>query len=194
MRSSKGMISSNLHSENSQIIATSSEQNNNRNMQRYLESTDKFQLNHQPFNNSSAQNSTIKPSSSKLLVTHCKLPNALIKIHVKEERLHMHHPVNKAIKLCNSFAIEAFLKQSTNYFTSLHCGNGKEIQNNIPPSKAAAIFKQQNNQMGLVDLAQVQILARQLQITLPKNNDLRGKAFLSHSKEKMYLKLFTTLN
>ena len=48
--------------------------------------------------------------------------------------------------------------------------------------------------MGLVDLAQVQSLARQLQITLPKNNDLRGKAFLSHSKEKMYLKLFTTLN
>ena len=45
-----------------------------------------------------------------------------------------------------------------------------------------------------VDMAVVQSLAKQLQITLPKNGDLRGKAFVCHAKEQMLIRLYETLN
>jgi hypothetical protein len=37
-------------------------------------------------------------------------------------------------------------------------------------------------------------LARQLNIEMPRNIDLKSKNFLRLSKEKMYLRLFGTLN
>ena len=45
-----------------------------------------------------------------------------------------------------------------------------------------------------VDFAVVTSLAKQLQIKLPKNNDLRSKAFICHAKEQMLVKLFESLN
>ena len=51
-----------------------------------------------------------------------------------------------------------------------------------------------NNTNCNVDMVAVQSLAKQLQITLPKNGDLRSKAFICHAKEQMLTKLFETLN
>lgn len=51
-----------------------------------------------------------------------------------------------------------------------------------------------NNTCANVDMATVQSLAKQLQISLPKNGDLRSKAFICHAKEQMLTKLFDTLN
>ena len=51
-----------------------------------------------------------------------------------------------------------------------------------------------NNNIANIDMPTVQSLARQLQVTLPKNNDLRSKAFICHAKEQMLTKLFETLN
>ena len=51
-----------------------------------------------------------------------------------------------------------------------------------------------NNNFANVDMAIVQSLAKQLQITLPKNGDLRSKAFICHAKEQMITKLYDTLN
>jgi len=43
-------------------------------------------------------------------------------------------------------------------------------------------------------MAVVTSLAKQLQITLPKNNDMRSKAFICHAKEQMLVKLYEALN
>lgn len=51
-----------------------------------------------------------------------------------------------------------------------------------------------NNTTANVDMQVVQGLAKQLQIQLPKNGDLRGKAFICHSKEQMLTRLFETVN
>ena len=40
-----------------------------------------------------------------------------------------------------------------------------------------------NNTCANIDMSVVQSLAKQLQITLPKNGDLRSKAFICHAKE-----------
>ena len=45
-----------------------------------------------------------------------------------------------------------------------------------------------------VDLGTLQALAKQLKITLPKGNELKGKVFICHAKEQILLKLYETLN
>ena len=59
---------------------------------------------------------------------------------------------------------------------------------------AATAGSPTNNAVTNVDMAVVASLAKQLQVILPKNNDLRSKAFICHAKEQMLLKLFETLN
>lgn len=45
-----------------------------------------------------------------------KTEKCVIKINNTEDKWHITHPVNVAIRLINQFAIEAFLKQSQSFF------------------------------------------------------------------------------
>jgi hypothetical protein len=45
-----------------------------------------------------------------------------------------------------------------------------------------------------VDMKVVTLLADQLQVIIPKNNDMRSKAFLCHAKEQMLKCLYETIN
>ena len=45
-----------------------------------------------------------------------------------------------------------------------------------------------------IDMKVVNLLADQLQVLIPKNNDLRSKAFLCHAKEQMLRCLYETIN
>ena len=122
------------------------------------------------------------------------------------------HPINKTIRLINQFVIEAFLKQSTSNFIAVQkpkIKHGKNAKNKICANQTyqflnatfagPSSFQQMspttaNNSIANVDMPAVQNLAKQLQITLPKNGDLRGKAFICHAKEQMLHKLFETVN
>jgi hypothetical protein len=97
--------------------------------------------------------------------------------------------VNQAIRLINQFSIEAFLKQNQSFFFHKKKESaGKSAQYVLAQPSPASLATN-----GL-DMKVICQLADQLMITIPRNMDLRSKAFLCHSKEQMLKKLFEALN
>ena len=85
----------------------------------------------------------------------------------KEEGTHTTHPINKCIRLINSFSIEAFIK----------------LQNSSDKTQVP------DAQMKLINQ-----LAKHFDIQVPRNTDIKSTSFLRMSKEKMQVKLFRVLN
>lgn len=76
--------------------------------------------------------STGKPKPQSVVqqkLASISIKQAKIKISIEEERIHLNHPVNRCIRLINTFCIEAFLKQNQSYFFPASMSKGPSKQN-----------------------------------------------------------------
>jgi len=108
-----------------------------------------------------------------------------IKVLIKEETIHATHPINKCIRLINSFSIEAFIKVQ---------GTNEKPTSNLVPKEAIVTMLESNNANFLVNVKLISQLAKQFDIMMPSNNDIKSTSFLRLSKEKMQTKLLNVLN
>lgn len=83
-------------------------------------------------------NLIINDKSTDKLTKRVPMKKAECRIVVRniEDRWHINHPINQAIRLINQFAIEAFLKQNQNFFIHKRRESTNKTSN-IPFSNAS---------------------------------------------------------